>query len=79
MRAVRCETFAVPSNLRWRECALRCWGSDESLVEIRLWSTRLNVANVGGMIDRTTLCRTPGRDFAGVVVGESPARVGVEA
>jgi NADPH:quinone reductase-like Zn-dependent oxidoreductase len=68
MLAVRIEKFGPPSELKLREIATPEPGPDEVLV--RISAAALNpsdVKNAAGRFHQTTLPRTPGRDFAGIV------------
>jgi NADPH:quinone reductase-like Zn-dependent oxidoreductase len=88
MKAIRFASFGPPSVLRIDEVAIPEPGEGEALVRVK--AAAINPAdykNVSGHFKDTTLPRTPGRDFAGVVVkgkrheGEevcgSPPRLGV--
>ena len=75
MRALRIHEFGDLSKLRVEEIAEAVPGKDE--VKVRLRAAAVNpsdVRNVEGKMEGTTLPRTPGRDFAGVVV-EGPSRL----
>src|ERR1700683_5367607 len=68
MKALRFSEFGPPSVLRIEEVAIPEPGQGEALV--RVLAAGINpsdVANVAGHFKKTTLPRTPGRDFAGVV------------
>lgn len=68
MRAVRFKAFGDPSVLEVAEIAAPAIGETTALV--RTMAASINpsdVKNVGGAMKQTTLPRTPGRDFAGVV------------
>lgn len=68
MRAVRFKAFGDPSVLEVAEIAAPAIGETTAL--IRTMAASINpsdVKNVGGAMKQTTLPRTPGRDFAGVV------------
>src|SRR5258708_8186079 len=68
MRAIRFKTFGDPSVLEVAEIAIPAIGETTALV--RTMAASINpsdVKNVGGAMKQTTLPRTPGRDFAGVV------------
>ncbi|MBD5657618.1 MAG: alcohol dehydrogenase catalytic domain-containing protein, partial [Candidatus Eremiobacteraeota bacterium] len=68
MRALRFESFGGPSALRLVEIPdLR---ADDGMAIVRIEAASINpsdVKNVQGAMEGTTLPRTPGRDFAGVV------------
>ena len=54
-------------------------GEDEALVRIEAASINpSDVKNVQGMMEQTTLPRTPGRDFAGVVQAGPTSWIGTE-
>src|SRR5258708_19859433 len=68
MRAIRFKTFGDPSVLEVAEIAIPAIGETTALV--RTMAASINpsdVKNVAGAMKQTTLPRTPGRDFAGVV------------
>ena len=68
MRAIRFETFGDPSVLEVVEIAAPAISETTALV--RTMAASINpsdVKNVAGAMKQTTLPRTPGRDFAGVV------------
>jgi NADPH2:quinone reductase len=69
MKALRFSTFGEPSVLSIQNIPVPEPGPGESL--IRVAAAAINpsdVKNVAGRFKQTTLPRTPGRDFAGVVV-----------
>ena len=69
MKALRFSEFGPPSVLRIEEVPMPEPGPGESLVQVE--AAAINPSdwkNVGGLFKDTTLPRTPGRDFAGVVV-----------
>ncbi|HEY2747506.1 MAG TPA: zinc-binding alcohol dehydrogenase family protein, partial [Polyangia bacterium] len=69
MRALRFERFGPPSVLQLAEVPTPSRSTDEALVEIRAAAINpSDVKNVAGKMSQTKLPRTPGRDFAGVVV-----------
>jgi NADPH2:quinone reductase len=75
MLAVRIEKFGAPSELQLRDIAKPQPGPDEFLVRVHAAAINpSDVKNVAGRLHQTTLPRTPGRDFAGVVE-ETGARV----
>lgn len=79
MRAVRFHHFGSPSELQLEELPTPKLTPNEVLVEIHAASVNpSDVKNVQGNMDNTTLPRTPGRDFAGVVVAGSEDLIGVE-
>jgi NADPH2:quinone reductase len=68
MRAVRFKTFGDPSVLKVAEIAAPA--IDKTMALVRTMAASINpsdVKNVAGAMKQTTLPRTPGRDFAGVV------------
>jgi NADPH2:quinone reductase len=72
MRALRFHEFGDLSNLRVEEIAGAVPGDGEVNVRVRAASVNpSDVRNVEGKMEGTTLPRTPGRDFAGVVEGPS--------
>jgi NADPH2:quinone reductase len=79
MRAIRFETFGDPSVLELAEVPAP--GVDERTAVVRVMAASINpsdVKNVAGAMKQTTLPRTPGRDFAGVVEGGPAEWVGAE-
>lgn len=79
MKALRCESFGSPALLQLRELPDPVLKADEVLVEVRAAAINMSdVKNVSGSMDHTTLPRTPGRDFAGVIVSGPQALTGVE-
>jgi len=69
MHAIRFDRFGPPSELQFQELPSPVLQSDEVLVEIYAASINpSDVKNVLGKMEHTTLPRTPGRDFAGVIV-----------
>lgn len=69
MRALRFAEFGAPSVLRIEEVAIPEPREGEALVQVRAAAINpSDVADVAGRFRKTTLPRTPGRDFAGVVV-----------
>jgi NADPH:quinone reductase-like Zn-dependent oxidoreductase len=68
MRALRFEQFGPPQVLRLQETPRPVPGEGEALIEVHAAAVNpSDVKNVQGMMPQTTLPRTPGRDFAGVV------------
>ena len=79
MRAVRFGSFGKPDVLRVETVPDPVAGADEAVV--RIVSASINpsdVKNVAGLMEQTTLPRTPGRDYAGVVEAGPAAWGGVE-
>lgn len=69
MRALRFERFGDPSVLQLADVPRPVPGPGEALVEIRAAAINpSDVKNVAGGMSQTRPPRTPGRDFAGVVV-----------
>ena len=69
MKALRLHEFGTPSVLHIEEVARPEPGSGEVLVQIQAAAINpSDVKNVAGHFPATTLPRTPGRDFAGIVV-----------
>jgi len=69
MKALRFAEFGPPSVLRIEEVAIPEPGEGEAVVLVKAAAINpSDVGNVAGHFKRTTLPRTPGRDFAGVVV-----------
>jgi NADPH:quinone reductase len=69
MKALRFAEFGPPSVLRIEEVAIPEPGEGEALVHVK--AAAINPSDVGNVLGRfknTTLPRTPGRDFAGIVV-----------
>lgn len=79
MRAIRFDSFGPPSQLQVQELPKPVLTSDEVLVEIRAAAVNpSDVKNVSGNMEHTTLPRTPGRDFAGIVVEGPETLLGTE-
>ncbi len=69
MKALRFAQFGPPSVLRIEEVAIPEAGEGEALVRVKAAAINpSDVGNVAGRFKKTTLPRTPGRDFAGIVV-----------
>jgi NADPH:quinone reductase len=69
MRALRFAQFGPPSVLRIEEVPIPEPGQGEALVCVKAAAINpSDIGNVAGRFKKTTLPRTPGRDFAGVVV-----------
>jgi NADPH:quinone reductase len=69
MKALRFAEFGPPSVLRIEEVPIPEPGEGEALVRVNAAAMNpSDLGNVAGRFKRTTLPRTPGRDFAGVVV-----------
>ena len=68
MKAVRFSEFGTPSVLRIEEVAIPDPGEGEALVQVKAAGINpSDIGDVAGRFKKTTLPRTPGRDFAGVV------------
>ncbi|MGA8233382.1 MAG: zinc-binding alcohol dehydrogenase family protein [Candidatus Acidiferrales bacterium] len=69
MKALRFAEFGPPSVLRIEDVAIPEPGEGEALVHVLAAAINpSDIADVSGRFKNTTLPRTPGRDFAGVVV-----------
>jgi NADPH:quinone reductase-like Zn-dependent oxidoreductase len=69
MRSLRFTEFGSPSVLRIEEVAIPKPGHGETLVQVKAAAINpSDIGNVAGRFKKTTLPRTPGRDFSGVVV-----------
>jgi NADPH:quinone reductase-like Zn-dependent oxidoreductase len=78
MRALRFTEFGDLSVLRVEDVPDPVATANEAVVRIEAASINpSDVKNVAGAMDWTVLPRTPGRDFAGVVVGGPPEWEGV--
>ncbi len=79
MKAVRFTRHGKPDVLTVADIPTPSPGEDEALVRVLAASINpSDVKNVQGAMEQTTLPRTPGRDFAGVVEAGSPSWVGAE-
>src|ERR1017187_7947319 len=69
MKSLRFTEFGPPSVLRIEEVPIPEPGEGEALVRVKAAAINpSDIGNVAGRFKKTTLPRTPGRDFAGVVV-----------
>jgi NADPH:quinone reductase-like Zn-dependent oxidoreductase len=69
MRALRFNKFGPPAVLEVSEIPRPVRGDREALVRVKAAAVNVSdVKNVAGQIVGTTLPRTPGRDFAGIVI-----------
>src|ERR1700747_735021 len=69
MKALRFREFGLPSVLRIEEIPRPEPREREALVKVKAAAINpSDVKNVAGLFPGTTLPRTPGRDFSGVVV-----------
>jgi len=66
MRAIRFKAFGDPSVLEMAEITAPTIG-DATVLTMAASINPSDVKNVAGAMKQTTLPRTPGRDFAGVV------------
>lgn len=79
MLSLRFDHFGPPSELQLQEVSKPDLKPDEVLVKVLAASINpSDVKNVSGNMEHTTLPRTPGRDFAGVVVEAPENLVGTE-
>ncbi len=78
MRALRFSEFGGPGVLRITDVPDPVATPHEAVVRVEAASVNpSDVKNIAGAMDWTVLPRTPGRDFAGVVVSGPPAWEGV--
>ena len=78
MKALRFAEFGAPAVLRIERVAIPEPGDGEVLIHVKAAAINpSDVGNVAGHFKKTTLPRTPGRDFAGIVV-KGKAREGAE-
>jgi len=71
MKALRFSKFGPPSVLAVEEVPRPAPREGEALVQVKAAAINpSDVKNVAGFFARTTLPRTPGRDFSGIVVAE---------
>lgn len=79
MQAVRFTRHGKPDVLTVETVPTPLPGEDEALVRIEAASINpSDVKNVHGLMEQTTLPRTPGRDFAGVVEAGPASWIGAE-
>jgi NADPH2:quinone reductase len=79
VKALRFERFGDPSVLEVADLPRPVARPGEIVVAIRAASINpSDVKNVAGKMEGTTLPRTPGRDFAGIVVDGPPDMLGTE-
>ncbi|MEO6799836.1 MAG: zinc-binding alcohol dehydrogenase family protein [Rhodanobacter sp.] len=74
MKSLRILTFGTPENLQIQQVEKPVADSEHAVVQV--FAAPINpsdVKNAAGLMSQTTLPRTPGRDFAGVVV-DGPAQ-----
>jgi NADPH2:quinone reductase len=69
VKALRFSEFGSPSVLRIAEVPIPEPGEGESLIQVKAAAINpSDIGNVAGRFRNTTLPRTPGRDFAGIVI-----------
>src|SRR5271163_4950228 len=69
MKSLRFTEFGPPAVLRIEEVPIPEPGDGEALVQVKAAAINpSDIGNVAGRFKKTTLPRTPGRDFAGIVV-----------
>jgi NADPH2:quinone reductase len=69
MKSLRFSSFGPPSVLRIEEVAIPEPSEGEAVVQVKAAGINpSDIGNVAGKFKHTTLPRTPGRDFAGIVV-----------
>jgi len=79
MKAVRFTRHGKPDALTIEDLADPVAGEGEALIRIEAASINpSDVKNVAGAMEQTTLPRTPGRDFSGVVQAGPAAWIGAE-
>ncbi len=79
IHAIRFEHFGQPDQLQLQELTIPELSPDEVLVKIHAAAINpSDVKNVSGNMENTTLPRTPGRDFAGIVVEGPENLIGTE-
>lgn len=79
MKAVRFSRHGKPDVLTLEDVADPIAGADEAVVRVIAASINpSDVKNVQGLMEQTTLPRTPGRDFAGIVEAGPPDWIGAE-
>lgn len=79
MKAVRIDRFGEPSDLQIQDLPKPELSKDEVLVQVHAAGVNpSDVKNAAGRMEGTTLPRTPGRDFAGVVIEGAPDLIGTE-
>lgn len=77
MQALRFEKTGAIAHLQWVECPTPSSAAGEVLIRVHAGGlNRSDTSNVMGHFPYTTLPRTPGRDFAGVVERGPPALLG---
>src|SRR5262249_10585840 len=77
MLALQITAFGPPDRLRLEEVPVPALKADEALIEVH--SAGINPSDLGNVLGRfpqTRLPRTPGRDFAGVVVAGGAEQLG---
>src|SRR5271169_3725994 len=75
MKSLRFTEFGPPSVLRIEEVPIPQPGEGEALVQVKAAAINpSDIGNVAGRFKKTTLPRTPGRDFAGIAIKGAPGR-----
>ena len=73
IKSLRFAAFGPPSVLRIEELPIPEPGEWEALVHVKAAAINpSDIGNVAGRFKKTTLPRTPGRDFAGIVIRGKP-------
>ena len=76
MKALRFREFGLPSVLRIEDIPRPEPRDGEALVKVKAAAINpSDVKNVAGRFSATTLPRTPGRDFSGVVVAGKISKI----
>jgi NADPH2:quinone reductase len=79
MRAIRLHEFGNVTGLKVDNVDTPIVGDGELLIRVIAASVNpSDVKNVQGFMHQTKLPRTPGRDFAGTVIGGPPEMIGKE-
>jgi NADPH2:quinone reductase len=79
VKAIRFALFGGPEVLALEDLAYRMLGRDEAVIRIEAASINPNdVKNVAGAMPQTRPPRTPGRDYAGVVIAGPTNWIGVD-
>jgi NADPH:quinone reductase-like Zn-dependent oxidoreductase len=79
MKALRFDRFGAPDVLRLKVVSMPRANDAQAVVAVRAASINpSDLSNVAGRFPHTTLPRTPGRDYSGVVVDGPEEWIGVE-
>jgi len=79
MKALRFHRFGEPDVLRLEDLPMPRATADQAIVAVKAASINpSDVGNLAGRFQRTTLPRTPGRDYSGVVVDGAQEWLGAE-